>query len=156
MHPLINLRRFVAVLILLIIPAALLTAYFRNFQPESDGQESGAADGHHPSAGQSAMGGGRDGQAEMRNQGEQGSGEMDHSKMTGNADGPAAQPAFDSEQLEASRAQLEASRLQLEASRMALEAAKLQAPQLEKSAPADGTKPSPARESAADGHAHKH
>lgn len=54
MQPLINLRQFVAVLVLLIIPAALLTAYFRNFQPESDGQQSGGASGHQASAGQRA------------------------------------------------------------------------------------------------------
>ena len=155
MQPLINLRQFVAVLILLIIPAALLTAYFRNFQPESDGQRSGAADGHHASAGQPAAGGG-DGQAEMRDEEEQGSGEMDHSKMSGNAGGPAVQPALDAEQLEASRAQLEASRLQLEASRMALEAAKLRAPRSEKAAPADGAKRSRALESAGDGHSLQH
>lgn len=120
MQPLINLRQFVAVLVLLIISAALLTAYFRNFQPESDGQQSGGASGHQASAGQSTVGGG-DGQGEMRHQEKQGSGEMDHSKMSGKAGGPAAQPALDAEQLEASRAQIEASRLQLEASRMALE-----------------------------------
>ncbi len=123
MQPLINLKQFLAVLVLLIVPAALLTAYFRNFQPESGNNQRTGASGHHAMAGMPPTGG--EGQAKLSDgqQQPQTSGQMDHSKMGGNADPQVSKPAPNGSQLEASRAQLEASRLQLEASRKALEAA---------------------------------
>ena len=39
MQPLINLKSFLAVLLILIVPAALLVAYFRNYSPEAGGHE---------------------------------------------------------------------------------------------------------------------
>ena len=39
MKPLINLKSFLAVLLILIVPAALLVAYFRNYSPEAGGHE---------------------------------------------------------------------------------------------------------------------
>lgn len=39
MKPLFNLKAFVAVLVILIVPAALLLAYFRNYSPEAGGHE---------------------------------------------------------------------------------------------------------------------
>lgn len=39
MKPLINLKSFLAVLLILIVPAALLVAYFRNYSTESAGHE---------------------------------------------------------------------------------------------------------------------
>jgi len=41
MKPLINLKSFLAVLLILIVPAALLVAYFRNYSPEGGGHEHG-------------------------------------------------------------------------------------------------------------------
>ena len=145
MQPLINLKQFLAVLALLIIPAALLTAYFRNYQPESGG----GAPGHHAMGGQSApmadhdggqppqppaggqmdhskmpgaAGGGQaqpgGGDAKQPPAG----GQMDHSKMSGAKEGQAAPAEPTQAQVEASRMQLEASRAQLEASRKLLEA----------------------------------
>lgn len=43
MQPIINLKSFVAVLILLVVPAALLVAYFRNYSAEEGGHEHGGA-----------------------------------------------------------------------------------------------------------------
>lgn len=151
MQPLINLKQFVAVLVLLIVPAALLTAYFRNFQPDSGAQPGDGASGHHAAAGRSSAGSGT-----MGHQEQQGSGEMDHSSNRGKATVPAAQPALGTEQLEASRAQLEASRLQLEASRMALEGASRPA-KFQEEAPTAEAKPPPATNTAAAGdEGHKH
>lgn len=46
MQPLLNLKSVLATLIILIVPAALLVAYFRNYSPEGGGHEhSGAAGG---------------------------------------------------------------------------------------------------------------
>ena len=39
MQPLINLKSFLAVLLILIVPAALLVAYFRNYSPGAGGHE---------------------------------------------------------------------------------------------------------------------
>ena len=39
MQPLINLKSFLAVLLILIVPVALLVAYFRNYSPEAGGHE---------------------------------------------------------------------------------------------------------------------
>jgi Spy/CpxP family protein refolding chaperone len=39
MKPLINLKSFLAVLLILIVPVALLVAYFRNYSPEAGGHE---------------------------------------------------------------------------------------------------------------------
>ena len=170
MQPLINLKQFLAVLLILIVPAALLTAYFRNYQPETGGAGHQHADaaGTHPAGGHGDMampaGGGDD--AKQAPAG----GEMDHSKMTGGAAQPGAAPAPDAKQLEASRAQLEASRAQLEASRQALEAATGQPTPQENQPPAPGAKPAepsppadaakkpgaPKPGGAADGHAHQH
>lgn len=41
MKPLINLKSFLAVLLILIVPAALLVAYFRNYSTEGGGHEHG-------------------------------------------------------------------------------------------------------------------
>ena len=41
MKPLINLRSFLAVLLILIVPAALLVAYFRDYSPGAGGHEHG-------------------------------------------------------------------------------------------------------------------
>jgi hypothetical protein len=43
MQPLFNLKSFVAVMIILIVPAALLVAYFRNYSAERGGHEHGGA-----------------------------------------------------------------------------------------------------------------
>ena len=162
MQPLINLKQFLAVLALLIIPAALFTAYFRNNQPASGG----GVPGHHAIGGQSApmadhdtrqtptggqmdhskMTGAASGQAPPAPSGGDtkqppAGGQMDHSKMTGGAAQQGAAPAPDAKQLEASRAQLEASRAQLEASRQALEATKTQPAPKEGKPPAAGAKP---------------
>ena len=182
MQPLITLKQFLAVLLILIVPAALLTAYFRNYQPETGGSGHQHADaaGTHPAGGHGdmAMPAGGGDTAKQPPAG----GEMDHSKMTGAAGGqtqptqpPAAAqqgaaPAPDAKQLEASRAQLEASRAQLEASRQALEATKTQPAPQEGKPPASGVKPAesappaesekkpdaPKQGGAADGHTHKH
>ena len=171
MQPLINLKQFLAVLLILIVPAALLTAYFRNYQPETwgEGHQHADAAGVHPGGahGDMAMpaGGGDDakqppGGGQMDHSKMTGAagggqaqpgggdakqapagGEMDHSKMTEGAAQPGAAPAPDAKQLEASRAQLDASRAQLEASRQALEAAKGQPTPPEGQPPAPGGKP---------------
>ncbi len=171
MQPLINLKQFLAVLLILIVPAALLTAYFRNYQPETGGAGHQHADaaGTHPAGGHGEMampaGGGDDakqppGGGQMDHSKMTGAagggkaqtgggdakqapagGEMDHSKMTEGAAQPGAAPAPDAKQLEASRAQLDASRAQLEASRQALEAAKGQPAPPEGQPPAPGGKP---------------
>lgn len=41
MQPLINLKAFLAVLVILIVPAALLVAYFRNYSPMAGGHDHG-------------------------------------------------------------------------------------------------------------------
>ncbi len=43
MQPSLNLKSLLAVLIILIVPAALLVAYFRNYSPEGGGHEHGNA-----------------------------------------------------------------------------------------------------------------
>lgn len=43
MRPLLNLKSFLAVLMILIVPAALLVAYFRNYSPEGGGHEHSGA-----------------------------------------------------------------------------------------------------------------
>ena len=57
MQPLINLKQFLAVLLILIVPAALLTAYFRNYQPSTEGAGHQHADaaGTHPAGGHDGM-----------------------------------------------------------------------------------------------------
>lgn len=177
MQPLINLKQFLAVLLLLIIPAVLLTAYFRNYQPETGGAGHQHADaaGTHPAGGHGEAakpqgeGGGHEHNA--AGGGEQGkpSGGMDHEKMKEGAAPQGTAETPDAKQLEASRAQLEASRAQLEASRQALEAAKGQPappegqqPAADKKpaepTPADATKKPDASKpaGAADGHTHQH
>lgn len=42
MQPLINLKSFLAMLVILIMPAALLVAYFRNYAPEAAGHDQSA------------------------------------------------------------------------------------------------------------------
>ena len=171
MQPLINLKQFLAVLLILIVPAALLTAYFRNYQPAAEGAGHQHADaaGTHPAGGHGDMAMPAGAAPEKMDHGKMG-GEMDHSKMTGGAAQPGAAPAPDAKQLEASRAQLDASRAQLEASRQALEAAKGQPTPPEGQPPAPGPKPAepsppadaakkpeaPKPGGAADGHAHQH
>ena len=91
MQPLINLKQFLAVLLILIVPAALLTAYFRNYQPETGGAGHQHADaaGTHPAGGHGdmAMPAGGGDAAKQPPAG----GEMDHSKKTGAAGGGQAQ-----------------------------------------------------------------
>lgn len=151
MQPLINLKQFLAVLTLLIIPAVLLTAYFRNYQPESGG---GTA-GHH------AMGDASAPMADHHGGGEgkppPADGQMDHSKMSGGKEGQASPAEPTQAQVEASRMQLEASRAQLEASRKLLEATP-EAGQTPPAQPPGTAAPSGAQPPAkADGHApHKH
>ena len=166
MQPLINLKQFLAVLLIFIVPAALLTAYFRNYQPETGGTGHQHADaaGTHPAGGHGDMAmpaGAAPGKMD---------GEMDHGKMNEGAAQQGATPAPDAKQLEASRAQLDASRAQLEASRQALEAAKGQPTPQENQPPAPGGKPAeptapaesgkkpdaPKQGGAADGHTHQH
>ena len=174
MQPLINLKQFLAVLLILIVPAALLTAYFRNYQPETGGSGHQHADaaGTHPAGGHGdmAMPAGEAAGHEHGATSSDDHGEMDHGKPNDGAAQQGAAPAPDAKQLEASRAQLEASRAQLEASRQALEATKTQpAPQesqppapsgkpAEPTAPAEsGKKPdAPKQGGAADGHTHQH
>lgn len=43
MQPIINLKSFVAVLILLVVPAALLVAFFRNYSADEGGHEHGGS-----------------------------------------------------------------------------------------------------------------
>lgn len=97
MQPLINLKQFIAVLLLLSIPAALLVAYLRNYDPEAEGHQHSESTTH--------------GTNRMR-------GEVENKTI------PEQKPSqLDAlrEQVEASRMQFEASRLQLEASRKAVE-----------------------------------
>jgi hypothetical protein len=145
MRTLINLRQFLAVLVLIIVPAALLTAYFRN-----SGSDSGAASGHHGPADASGASPAPPAAA------------MDHSKMSGmnqpssagtNPQMPQSMPAADP--LEAARAQLEASRAQLEASRKALEAANALPPGNPPAPASDGPKP-PTPTPQPDGQKHDH
>lgn len=172
MKPLINLKQFVAVLVILIVPVALLAAYFRNYQPEAGGaghQNMGAGALRSPGGHEEMAKAG--GESAGHEHGEKGAGEakskpggegMDHSKMAGGATPGTATPSPDAKQLEASRAQLEASRAQLEASRQALEATKAQPKEDQGKPPAPGATPSaeknagPAKTGEADGHAHKH
>ncbi len=86
MQPLNNLKRYLAVLLLLIVPAAMLAAYFRNYSPE------GGAGHAHSQSSHAAMGHG--GGKEEAAPGAQQAGAMpgmDHSKIGGAA--PQAQPA---------------------------------------------------------------
>ncbi len=158
MQPLINLKQFLAVLALLIIPAALLTAYFRNYDPEAGGHEHGAQAGRQSAPMADHHGG--DAQKPPA------SGLMDHSKMPGTTAGQPAPAELTEVQVEASRKQLDASRAQLEASRKLLEATP-GVPQPQAHAPgqppdaaeppakpaATGATPPP---KATDGHDHKH
>lgn len=47
MQPLLNLKSFLAVLLVLAIPGALLVAYFRNYSPEGGGHEHAAGGDSH-------------------------------------------------------------------------------------------------------------
>lgn len=60
MQPLLNLKSFLAILLVLAIPGALLVAYFRNYSPDADsmghghdmgGKSTGMAKDHHMGAG---------------------------------------------------------------------------------------------------------
>ena len=52
MQPLISLKSFLAVLLILIVTAALLVAYFRDYSPGAEGHEHGGhdADAAHDTA----------------------------------------------------------------------------------------------------------
>jgi hypothetical protein len=172
MKPRINLKQFVAVLVILIVPVALLAAYFRNYQPEAGGgghQNMGAGAMHSPGGHEEMEKSGGEGAGHEH--GEKGGGEakaqpggekMDHSKMGGGAGPETVAPSADAKQLDASRAQLEASRAQLEASRQALEATKAQPKDDHGKPPAPAATPSPDKDTApaksgeTDGHTHKH
>lgn len=136
MQPLINLKQFIAVLLLLIIPAALLVAYFRKYDPQASGHAHSESATH------------------------------DKGGMTTGADekqGVPEQPASElealREQVEASRVQFEASRSQLEASRKALEAF-TSGDELEKQTEITperrDTAPTEQEPPSSDGHEHKH
>lgn len=59
MQPLLNLKSFLAALVVLAVPGALLVAYFRNYEPEAVGHEhaaggaSGGTDHDHDKSGKS-------------------------------------------------------------------------------------------------------
>lgn len=131
MRPLINLRQFLALLLLLIVPAVLLTAYFRN-----SGADSGAASGHHGPATQPATGD-HHGPAAANPTQQPSANPMDHSQMSGMQQSPAPE----ADPVEAARAQLEASRAQLEASRKILEAAQNKPQKPAAAPPASGENP---------------
>jgi uncharacterized protein involved in copper resistance len=154
MEPIQNLKRFLAVLIVLILPAALTVAYFRNYSPDAKHEHGTGETAPHHADTQS-----KPAETEKTKP-------MDHGNMPGmqpskspesteqpmphdTAMSPAPPPT--QEQLEASRLQLEASRLQLEASRKQLEAAEAAKSQPTSPAPA---KPPPSP--SPDGHDHKH
>jgi len=46
MQPLLNLKSFLAALLILAVPGALLVAYFRNYSPDAGGHEHAAGSGH--------------------------------------------------------------------------------------------------------------
>lgn len=133
MEPFINLKQFLAVLLLLVIPAALMIAYFRNYDPQAGGHQ------HSESAGKRKLEGADQPQAEKAQE--------------------ASQIEALRAQFEAASLQFEASRMQFEASRKALEAVSpgdssekqpVNAPQPEPSAPSQQDQPS------SSGHAHEH
>ena len=64
MQPLLNLKSFLAALLILAVPGALLVAYFRNYSPDADsmgqghdmgGKSTGMGKDHHMGAGSSGM-----------------------------------------------------------------------------------------------------
>lgn len=63
MQPLLNLKSFLAVLLVLAIPGALLVAYFRNYSPEAGGHEHAANGGSHGSDKGHDIGAGSDGKS---------------------------------------------------------------------------------------------
>jgi hypothetical protein len=99
MQPLINLKQFIAILLLVVIPTALLVAYFRQYDPQAGGHQ------HSESA---TLGKAGETTGKLENQTE--------------PEENVSQLEALSEQYEASRVQFEASRMQLHASRKALEA----------------------------------
>lgn len=67
MQPLLNLKSFLAALLIFAVPGALLVAYFRNYSPDADsmgqghdmgGKSNGMGKDHHMGAGSSGMKGG--------------------------------------------------------------------------------------------------
>jgi hypothetical protein len=133
MQPLINLKQFMAMLLLLVIPTALLVAYFRKYDPQAGGHQ------HSESA---THGKGRvtTGKAENQTVPEQKASQLEALR----------------EQYEASRMQFEASRTQLDASRKALEALTAgDQPEKRPETPQAG-ETVPMQEERSDGHAHEH
>ena len=94
MQPLLNLKSFLAVLMILIVPSALLVAYFRNYSAEGGGHEHSHTAASDKGGDMSAMKTGGDshtamGHSEMpKSQGEQ----MQSEKKTETSQSPAAQP----------------------------------------------------------------
>ena len=94
MQPLLNLKSFLAVLMILIVPVALLVAYFRNYSAEGGGHEHSNAAASDKGDDISAMKTGTDshgamGHGEMpKSQGQQ----MQSEKKTETPQPPAAQP----------------------------------------------------------------
>lgn len=91
MQPLINLKSFLAVLLILVVTAALLVAYFRDYSPEVAGHEqsemrkgAAAATGH-------------DETGAMKPSGDS-SAAMGHGNMASSSAGPAPAPQQDREQ----------------------------------------------------------
>ena len=91
-QPLINLKQFLAVLVLVIVTAVFLTAYFRNFQPESEEQQ---ASGRHHGAVIPSMPGGWQCPNSWQCLKKEGvpSGTEVHSKMDGMNGGEGTEPA---------------------------------------------------------------
>lgn len=90
MQPLINLKSFLAVLVILIVPTALLVAYFRNYSSTGGGHDHGEMG---KSGAMSAMKPDEDGHAAMGHGAMPGSqdGQMQSQKQTGTSQPPGAQ-----------------------------------------------------------------
>lgn len=136
MQPLINLKQFIAILLLLVIPIAVLVAYFRKYDPQAGGHQHSESATH-----------GKDGMT---------TGKVENETV----------PEQKASKLEALREQVEASRLQFEASRMQLEASRKALEELTPGDPtqkqpvttphAGHTLPMQQEPSPSDSHAHKH
>jgi hypothetical protein len=136
MQPLINLKQFIAMLLLLVIPTALLVAYFRKYDPQAGGHE-------HSESATHGKGGMKTGEVENQKGPEQKASQLEALRQ----------------QFEASRMQFEASRTQLEASRKALET--LSPGDQKEEQPETTPQPGPGgnmqrERSSSDNHVHKH
>jgi len=99
MQPLLNLKSFLAALLILAVPGALLVAYFRNYSPDADsmgqghdmgGKSTGIGKDHHMGAGS----GGMKGDMPMKSQDDMSTGEKhDMPESMGHDDMKTAMPA---------------------------------------------------------------